>query len=50
MDKDGRPYDFIYTRSEGHNLILYLSTKDGIFKALEIYSKITIYMKKYFKY
>ena len=50
MDKDGRPYDFIYTRTEGHNLILYLSTKDGIFKALEIYSKITAYMKKYFGY
>ena len=49
MDKDKRPYDFIYTRYEGHNLI-FPTTKEGIFKVPEICSKIMHYFKKYFVY
>ena len=50
MDKDKRPYDFIYTRYEGHNLIFAPQSKEGIIKILEISSKIMHYFKTYFGY
>ena len=49
MDKDNRPYDFIYSRYEGHILMM-PNTPDGIQKLRETWSKIIQYSKKYFGY
>ena len=49
MDKDGRPYDFIYSRYEGHNL-LRPKTKDGKEKYNEVIFTIKKYLIKYFGY
>ena len=48
-DKDGRKLDFIYSRSEGHLLIL-PSTPDGSQKIKEANSLIMKYLKKNFGY
>ena len=48
-DKDGRQLDFIYSKSEGHLLIL-PSTPDGLQKIKEANSLIMKYLKKYFGY
>ena len=48
-DKDGRKLNFIYSRSEGHLLIL-PSTPDGSQKIKEANSLIMKYLKKYFGY
>ena len=49
MDKDNRTYDFIYSRYEGHILMM-PNTPDGIQKLRETWSKIIQYSKKYFGY
>ena len=48
-DKDGRYLDLIYSRYEGHALILPF-TKPGALKFLEIHSLTMKYLKKYFGY
>ncbi len=49
MDLDERKYDFIYSRYEGHMLII-PNTPDGQQKVRETMSKITQYLKNYFGY
>ena len=49
MDIDKREYDFIYSRYEGHILMI-PTTSDGLQKMRETMSKITQYLKKYFGY
>ena len=49
MDLDERKYDFIYSRYEGHMLMI-PQTFEGVQKIRETISKITQYSKKYFDY
>ena len=49
MIKDGRHYDFIYSRYEGHMLI-YPHDEEGIKRIREANSKINYYFKEYFGY
>ena len=49
MENDGRYYEFIYSRYEGHMLI-YPNYEKGKEKIREANSKIKQYFKKYFKY
>ena len=49
MDLDERKYDFIYSRYEGHMLMI-PQTFEGVQKIRETISKITQYLKNYFGY
>ena len=49
MDTDKREYAYIYSRYEGHMLML-PQTPDGVQKIRETLSKITQYLKKHFGY
>jgi hypothetical protein len=47
MDKDNRPYDYIYSRYEGH-ILFFPSTEDGQQAVLNVSSLVTKYFNDYF--
>ena len=49
MDKDKRPYDFIYSKTEGH-LPIIPTSKEGKEQLIKISQKIIEYFHKYFGY
>ncbi len=48
FEKDGRHFDYIYSRYEGH-ILFFPSTEDGKQAVLNVSSLVTQYFNKYFR-